>query len=79
MRAAVLLFVILAGQDFSRLQVEPAAAGFPGGEGPVWSRDGFLIFSDYSRDRLYRIVGAGDRIASCGRRRRGRSAADAPA
>src|SRR3984893_6737612 len=46
----------LAGQDFSPLQVEPVAAGFPGGEGPVWSRQGFLIFSDYSRDRLYKCV-----------------------
>src|SRR5436190_6908804 len=46
----------LAGQDFSQLKVEPVAAGFPGGEGPVWSREGFLIFSDYSRDRLYKYV-----------------------
>jgi gluconolactonase len=50
----------LAGQDFSNLQVVPVAAdfpgGFPGGEGPVWSRQGFLIFSDYSKDRLYKYV-----------------------
>ena len=43
-------------QDFSSLRVEPVADGFPGGEGPVWSRQGFLIFSDYSRDRLYKIA-----------------------
>jgi gluconolactonase len=47
---------MLAGQDFSHLQVEPVAEGFPGGEGPVWSRGGFLIFSDYSKDRLYKYV-----------------------
>jgi gluconolactonase len=46
----------LAGQDFSNLKVEEVASGFPGGEGPVWSRQGFLIFSDYSRDRLYRLA-----------------------
>jgi gluconolactonase len=40
----------------SALKVEEVAAGFPGGEGPVWSRDGYLIFSDYSRDRLYKYV-----------------------
>ncbi len=51
-----LLFTILASQSFSGLRVEPVAEGFPGGEGPVWSRDGFLIFSDYSRDRLYKYV-----------------------
>jgi gluconolactonase len=49
----------LAAQDFSHLQVEPVAEGFPGGEGPVWSRGGFLIFSDYSKDRLYKYVPGG--------------------
>jgi gluconolactonase len=54
---AVLLAVgAAAGQDFANLKVEEVAAGFPGGEGPVWSREGFLIFSDYSKDRLYKIV-----------------------
>ena len=55
----ILLFLsalALAGQDFSKLQVEPVATGFPGGEGPVWSRQGFLIFSDYSVDRLYKYL-----------------------
>ena len=37
----------------------PVAAGFPGGEGPVWSRHGFLIFSGYSQDRLYNCVPGG--------------------
>src|SRR5689334_11077313 len=50
---------VLPAQDFSKLQVEQVAAGFPGGEGPVWSRQGFLIFSDYSRDRLYKLVPGG--------------------
>jgi gluconolactonase len=55
----LLIALTLAGQDFSHLQVEPVGAGFPGGEGPVWSRQGFLIFSDYSRDRLYKYVPGG--------------------
>jgi len=58
-RSTLLLLLtasMLAGQDFSHLQVEPVAEGFPGGEGPVWSRGGFLIFSDYSKDRLYKYV-----------------------
>jgi hypothetical protein len=36
-----LLFITalaLPGQDFSKLQVQEVATGFPGGEGPVWSR-----------------------------------------
>src|SRR6185295_2659592 len=58
MRPALLLLTasLLTGQDFSHLQIDPVAEGFPGGEGPVWSRQGFLIFSDYSRDRLYKYV-----------------------
>jgi gluconolactonase len=55
-RTAILAFTLLAGQNVSTFQVEPVADGFPGGEGPVWSREGFLIFSDYSRDRLYRYT-----------------------
>jgi len=47
---------VLAAQDFSSLPVEQVASGFPGGEGPVWSRQGFLIFSDYSKDLLYKLV-----------------------
>jgi gluconolactonase len=54
--ALLLLGLLTGGQDYSALKVEPVAAGFPGGEGPVWSREGFLIFSDYSRDRLYKYV-----------------------
>jgi gluconolactonase len=46
----------LSAEDFSTLKVELVADGFPGGEGPVWSRQGFLIFSDYSRDRLYKLI-----------------------
>jgi hypothetical protein len=53
-RIAILLMTAsrLFAQDFSNLQIERLADGFPGGEGPVWSRQGYLIFSDYSRDRL---------------------------
>jgi gluconolactonase len=46
-------------QDFSSLKPELVADGFPGGEGPVWSREGFLLFSDYSRDRIYKYVPGG--------------------
>src|SRR5581483_11460709 len=46
-------------QDFSSLRPELVAAGFPGGEGPVWSREGFLLFSDYSRDRIYKYAPGG--------------------
>ena len=56
--AAVLLLAAsaLLAQDFSHLKVEQVPGVFPGGEGPVWSRQGFLIFSDYSKDLLYKLV-----------------------
>jgi gluconolactonase len=52
----LLALTVAFTHDFSNLPVEPVASDFPGGEGPVWSRQGFLIFSDYSRDRLYKLV-----------------------
>jgi len=52
----VSLVTAVAAQDFAALKVELVAEGFPGGEGPVWSREGYLLFSDYSRDRIYKYV-----------------------
>ncbi len=46
----------VGAQDFSKLEVEEIASGFRGGEGSVWSREGFLIFSDYSQDQLYKYA-----------------------
>ena len=59
LRAIILLLTIstpLSAQDFSQLQVEEVATGFKGGEGSVWSREGFLLFSDYSQDRIYKYI-----------------------
>jgi sugar lactone lactonase YvrE len=47
---------ILAAQDFTQSPIEEIATGFTGGEGPVWSRDGYLLFSDYDKDRIYKYV-----------------------
>jgi len=46
----------LGAQDFDHLKVEQIADGFAGGEGPVWSRQGFLYFSDYEAKRIYKYV-----------------------
>jgi gluconolactonase len=43
-------------QDFNTAKVEEVATGFEGGEGPVWSRQGFLLFSDYDKDRIYKYT-----------------------
>jgi gluconolactonase len=47
---------ILAAQDFTQSPIEEIATGFTGGEGPVWSREGYLLFSDYDKDRIYKYV-----------------------
>ena len=45
-----------AAQDFSGLQIEQAAHGFRFTEGPAWSRDGYLLFSDIPGDKLLKYV-----------------------
>jgi gluconolactonase len=44
----------LVADNYSALKVEPLASGFPGGEGPVWSRQGYLLFSDFENKRIHR-------------------------
>lgn len=44
----------LAAEDYSALKVEKIATGFPGAEGPVWSRDGYLLFSDFEKKNIHR-------------------------
>ena len=43
-------------QDLEHLKIEEVAAGFMGGEGPVWARSGYLLFSDYEKDRIYKYL-----------------------
>ncbi|MGB7758747.1 MAG: SMP-30/gluconolactonase/LRE family protein [Bryobacteraceae bacterium] len=47
---------LLQAQDSTRFQVELLAKGYTYTDGPAWSRDGFLIFSDTPADRLLRWV-----------------------
>jgi gluconolactonase len=42
----------LPAQDFSKIQVEKVSAGNRFTEGPVWSREDFLIFSDVPNNRV---------------------------
>ncbi|HJZ98974.1 MAG TPA: SMP-30/gluconolactonase/LRE family protein [Candidatus Solibacter sp.] len=43
-------------QNFSNLKVEQLATGFPGAEGPVWSRDGYLLFSDFQTNKIHQYT-----------------------
>ncbi len=44
----------LSAQDFSEIKVELLTDKYTFTEGPAWSKDGFLIFSDTPTDRLLR-------------------------
>ncbi len=56
-----LIFTLcLSAQDFSNVRVEKVAAGMRFTEGPVWSREGFLLFSDVPNDKIMKLTpGAG--------------------
>ncbi len=48
--------VVLAAQDFTDISVEKAVAGLHYTEGPVWSRENYLIFSDIPGNKLLKWV-----------------------
>jgi gluconolactonase len=50
--AACALCAAALGQDFSEIHIEQLAKNLTFTEGPAWSKDGFLIFSDTPSDRL---------------------------
>jgi len=61
MRTVFLLALTLSclAQDFSKLSVEKVAGGFTFTEGPVWSRDNYLIFSDVPENKIWRLASDG--------------------
>src|SRR3954470_19119050 len=44
------------GQHLSHIAVEKVAASLKYAEGPVWSREGFLLFSDVPTNRLMKFT-----------------------
>jgi gluconolactonase len=50
--ACFALAALLGAQDFSDVRIERIAAGHKFTEGPVWSREGFLLFSDVPQDLI---------------------------
>jgi len=54
--AAVLVAGLVWAQDFSEIKFEVLARGYSFTEGPAWSKDGYLVFSDTPSDRLLKWV-----------------------
>lgn len=52
----LLLIPLLPAQDFSNIHIEKVSAGNRFTEGPVWSREGYLIFSDVPNNRMSKFV-----------------------
>jgi len=44
------------GQDFSKISIDKVDAGFRFTEGAVWSREGFLLFSDVPNNQIRKLV-----------------------
>ena len=51
-----LLQATASAQDFSKIQIEKVVSGLRFSEGPVWSREGFLVFADVPTNRLWKLV-----------------------
>jgi gluconolactonase len=58
MRLFVLMLAAgtMPAQDFSDMKVERVATGYAFTEGPVWSRDGYLLFSDVPNQKIWRLA-----------------------
>ena len=52
--AIALCSLALFAQDFSEITFDTLAKGMGHTEGPAWSRDGYLIFSDTAGDKLWK-------------------------
>jgi len=52
----LLLATLALAQNFDEIKVEQLVKGLTYTEGPAWSKDGFLIFSDTPTDRLLKWV-----------------------
>jgi gluconolactonase len=51
---AVLCLLPLVAQDFEKVQIERLVQGLTYTEGPAWSKDGYLIFSDTPTGKLWK-------------------------
>jgi sugar lactone lactonase YvrE len=59
----LLLAVSALAQDFSRFEFQKVVKDLHFAEGPVWSYDGYLLFSDTVVDKLHKLTpGAGDAV-----------------
>jgi gluconolactonase len=61
--AAVILSLPAPAQDFSKISIEIIGRNFGFTEGPAWSKDGFLIFSDTTEGKIWKWNPSGDPVS----------------
>jgi sugar lactone lactonase YvrE len=54
---SALLWSAAIAQDFEHMEVQKIAANLQYAEGPAWSREGFLLYSDAVANKLHKFVG----------------------
>jgi gluconolactonase len=54
--ALVLACGLAAAQDFANIEVDKVAGDFRFAEGPAWSRDGYLLFSDIPASKVFKLT-----------------------
>jgi gluconolactonase len=60
--AAAIFTLIATAQDFSKVSIEIIGRNFEFTEGPAWSKDGFMLFSDTVADRIWKWTPGGDTV-----------------
>jgi gluconolactonase len=59
-RGGLFAFAIFApAQNFAEMNIEKVAKGFQFTEGPAWSREGFLLFSDCNTNKIHKFGATG--------------------
>src|SRR5260370_37741075 len=53
--AILLITLAAAAQDFNEVKVDKVAVGHVFTEGPAWSRDGYLVFSDVPNNKILQL------------------------
>jgi len=60
--AVAMSALLAAAQDFSKITVETIGKNFAFTEGPAWSKDGFMIFSDTVSGKLWKWTPGSDAV-----------------
>jgi len=52
----LLLGLVASAQDLNDLRIEKVAGGFVYAEGPAWSHEGYLVFSDIPANKIFYLI-----------------------